>query len=80
MCTDGTLSVAKYLKQYEIPLVSAVATVAALSNTEEYPNFFRTISSDTGRAQALADIADNFGITAASIITTTDSYPAVSGC
>lgn len=69
---------ARYLNYLNMPIISSSASSAALSDVNEFPNFFRTIASDTGAAYALTDLIDSLGIGAVSILTTTDAYSKVS--
>lgn len=58
----------------EIPIVSNIATTTSLSNKNSYPNFFRTIPSDSVFAQALVDFVLMYNWSFVSVMATEDWY------
>ncbi|KAJ2993989.1 hypothetical protein HDV02_001924 [Globomyces sp. JEL0801] len=62
------------LQPYYIPLCCGASTSSALSNKNQYPNFFRTITSDTFASVAITDYIVKTGWSRISIIYTDDDY------
>ncbi|KAF7218543.1 extracellular calcium-sensing receptor-like, partial [Nothobranchius furzeri] len=59
--STSTISIARTLGPFLIPVISHSATCACLSNRPEYPSFFRTIPSDVYQSKALAKLVKHFG-------------------
>ncbi|KAM9481482.1 extracellular calcium-sensing receptor-like [Clarias gariepinus] len=53
----------KVLSPMHVPMISYLATCMCFSNRREYPNFFRTISSDMYQARTMVQMAKRFGWT-----------------
>ncbi|KAF5895985.1 extracellular calcium-sensing receptor-like [Clarias magur] len=58
-----SISAARVLGLFGIPMVSHYATCSCLSDKHQYPAFFRTIPSDQHQAAALARVVKHFGWT-----------------
>ncbi|KAF5895960.1 extracellular calcium-sensing receptor-like [Clarias magur] len=53
----------RVLSPMNLPMISYLATCMCFSNRREYPNFFRTISSDMFQARTMVQMAKRFGWT-----------------
>ncbi|KAG9273390.1 extracellular calcium-sensing receptor-like isoform X1 [Astyanax mexicanus] len=69
-----TMSFARTLGQFHIPVISHFATCACLSNRIEFPSFFRTIPSDDYQSRALAQLVKHFGWTWVGAISNANDY------
>lgn len=72
--TSTSLSAALVARSFDLPLISPSATSPSLSDTESYPTFSRTCSSDVLQGKALARLVYHFGVTACATLSTTESY------
>ena len=66
--------VANLLQVADIPLVSYAATSDKLSNTKEFPTFFRTVPPDRFQSKAMVDIAKHFNWSYVAAIGTDETY------
>ena len=66
--------VAALLRLFKIPMISPASTSSALDDKCQYPNFFRTIPSDSLQAQALVAISQKNNWKYVSVIYTNDAY------
>ena len=57
-----------------ITQISPSSTAPELSDTAQYPYFFRTCASDVFQAQALRDVVAALGLVSVATIATTDAY------
>ena len=65
---------AKLLRLFKLPLVSPASTSSALDDKCRFPNFFRTIPSDSLQAKALVAISLKYGWKYISVIYSSDAY------
>uniref|UniRef100_A0A1I8I1E6 G_PROTEIN_RECEP_F3_4 domain-containing protein n=1 Tax=Macrostomum lignano TaxID=282301 RepID=A0A1I8I1E6_9PLAT len=72
--TDSAVSLAPLLNDFGIPLVSYSASGPGLSDRSAYPNFFRTIPSDTAQFDAIGAVLKQYNWTHIGILYTTDAY------
>ncbi|XP_067851016.1 extracellular calcium-sensing receptor-like [Heptranchias perlo] len=75
--SDGsseTISVARTLGPFNIPVVSHYSTCACLSNRQEYRTFFRTIPSDYHQSKLLVRLVSTFGWTWIGTISSNNDY------
>ena len=69
-----SLSVASLLRLFTTPEVSYSASSAILNNRDRYNYFYRTIPSDDQQAQAMIDLAIEFGWTYITAIHSNNAY------
>ncbi|XP_026233218.1 extracellular calcium-sensing receptor-like [Anabas testudineus] len=72
--STSTISIARIMGPFHIPVISHSATCACLSNRRDYPSFFRTIPSDIHQSKALAKLVKHFGWTWVGAIRTNSDY------
>ncbi|KAK2912387.1 hypothetical protein Q8A73_006500 [Channa argus] len=70
--TAETLS--RILGPLSVPLISYLASCSCLSDRVQYPNFFRTIPSDTYQARAIAQLAIRFNWTWIGAVVANNNY------
>lgn len=59
--SDSTVSVARYLQNFNVPSVSPGATTPLLDDKSKYTTFFRTIPSDSVVAEGMAKLSKLLG-------------------
>ncbi|KAK7151670.1 hypothetical protein R3I94_008117 [Phoxinus phoxinus] len=59
--SSATVILSRTTGPFKIPVISHAASCECLSNRNDYPSFFRTISSDYHQGRALAYIVKHFG-------------------
>ena len=59
--SDSTVSVARYLQNFNVPSVSPGATTPLLDDKTKFTTFFRTIPSDSVVAKGMAKLAKKLG-------------------
>ncbi|KAK2912390.1 hypothetical protein Q8A73_006503 [Channa argus] len=64
----------RILGPLSVPLISYLATCSCLSDRVQFPNFFRTIPSDTYQARAFAQLAIRFNWTWIGAVITDNNY------
>lgn len=64
-CSGNTMKVLDYINSLDtpVPVISASATSPALSNSDSYPNFWRTVQDDLAAADYLANLMVTDSIT-----------------
>jgi len=67
------------LNVFDIPMVSYAATSPVLSDADLFPNFFRTVASDTFQATAVVEFLDSLGYKGACTFGTDLSLYSVKG-
>jgi len=71
-CSDASIAVARIAGLEEVPQISPSSTSPTLSNTEEFPFFFRVISAQ--ETPALVSMLRSFGWSRVSILATNTQY------
>ena len=61
-------------KNAMVPMVSYAATSPALSDTNKYPLFARTVPSDTSQAPSLLALLEHYGISRLGVLSFDDAY------
>ena len=69
-----SMTVANFLRVFEIPQISYDSTSITLSNKDIYSYFFRTVPPDSFQAQAIVDLCKEFGWNYVSTINTYGTY------
>eukprot|EP00966_Prymnesium_polylepis_P184222 4269686-Prymnesium_polylepis.1 len=79
-CSAASVSAAQAASALHVPVISATATTPALSDGEKYPNFFRTIPSDTPLTVAMVDVLQNLlQYSTVAVAHSTDEYDGAGG-
>nr|KAG5711388.1 hypothetical protein BaRGS_006085 [Batillaria attramentaria] len=69
-----TTTVASLLAETNIAIYGISATLSSLSDTEKYPNYFRTIPSDLTQSKVLVELAQRLGWTYVAGLYSKDNY------
>ncbi|NXX30187.1 TS1R3 protein, partial [Nicator chloris] len=72
--SDLCLVTAKLFSSFLIPQVSYGASSEALSNTELYPSFYRTVPSDKNLVEAMVQLLNQFGWNWVATVGSDDEY------
>lgn len=72
--TAVTLKLANMGRVFRVPQVSYLATSPRLSDTAEFPFFFRTVPSDYHQANAIIELLNEFGWNYVSIVYSDSEY------
>ncbi len=69
-----TISIANLLTPFNIPMVSYLATAPALSNKFKYPDFYRTVPTDSFQARVIMELLRYFDWTSVSVVYRKGAY------
>ena len=72
--SSNSMYINKVIRFKHIPMISYASTSPQLSNMARYPNFFRTVPSDTFQARFVKSVLLTFDWTYVSIVVADDSY------
>ncbi|XP_078524864.1 vomeronasal type-2 receptor 26-like [Lissotriton helveticus] len=72
--SSSSIVMARLLGLYRFPQISYVSTSPLLSNRNQFPSFFRTITNDDLQAQGLAQLLVHFGWTWVGILIEDNDY------
>ena len=72
--TSVTVQLANLGRVFRVPQVSYLATSTRLSDTKEFPYFFRTVPSDYHQANAIVELLNNYGVNYVSIVYSDSEY------
>ena len=73
-CSSDSTGLQSLFKLFHVPQVSMSATASALSSTELYPLFARTVVSDAVQGRVLAELCAHFGWNHVALVTHADDY------
>jgi branched-chain amino acid transport system substrate-binding protein len=73
-CSRELLAIGKYVNDRQVVLVSGSATSPKISTDFPDDYVFRTVGSDAGQAEAVADLLEAKGYTRAAIVVVADDY------
>ena len=73
-CSDSSTGAQDIFKNAMVPMVSYAATSPALSDTNKYPLFARTVPSDTSQAPSLLALLEHYGISRLGVLSFDDAY------
>ncbi|XP_076853606.1 olfactory receptor CW1 [Brachyhypopomus gauderio] len=69
-----SITVSRLLDLFKVPMVSYFASCACLSDKQQFPNFFRTVPSDTYQAAAIAHLVKHLGWSWVGMLGSDDDY------
>ena len=74
-CSGASMAASDLLEIFKTPIISASATSPALSDSDAYPYFMRTVPSDLAQGQALGYLAAQLGATRMGVLSGDGAYP-----
>ncbi len=74
ICSGATEAALGVYLEEEIPIISPSATNPSLTQSGEYPNFFRTIAPDDAQAALQVNFAESLGLSRIAILHDRQSY------
>ena len=74
-CSGASMAASDLLEIFKTPIISASSTSPALSDSDAYPYFMRTVPSDLAQGQALGYLAAQLGATRMGVLSGDGAYP-----